>query len=207
MIRIDPAGLSFDELWWTNAKYDISIAWKANELSNQAIEAAQEYAKATGLTYNEPNKSDAWRHFLWNAKMVREIGFEESEFVGNNHEFKSMIDLDQSYVEPTNYGAPSIVTGRLNQQTIMDLWNNQVGRVLADRRDLKNKNYNELWIYANKHNMIIESAEHVYEFLGLDDSYIIAEDWSVNMVWDTETGNIAFINRDASKSVILKIGV
>lgn len=56
--------------------------------------------------------------------------------------------------------------------------------------------------------MIIENAEDVYQFLGLDESYIAdAKNWSVNVEWNTETGDITFYRSDGSGRVTLKIGV
>ena len=205
--RTDSDGLSFDELWWTMMKYDLGTANRANALGNDTLMAAQQYMYDTGLTTLENNKADAWRHFLWSASMTREMGVEQAEFVGNNHEFKNLKSIKLIDTKETSTGAPSVVRGQINQATIMDLWNNQVGRKLANRRDLKNKNYNELWVYANKHNMIIKNADDVYTFLGLDESYINAETWSVNMSWDLDTGNITFTKPDGSGSVTLKIGV
>ena len=203
--RIDTTGLTWDEFQWATDLYGVNVAMKAFKISEDARKAGETYAKAMGYTQSWDNKADAWRHFLWNARMTREIGYSEAKVLANNHELKGVMDLNWVDNSTKFQTAGSVRTyTKMNQAVLMDLWNNQVGRELANNVDFKDKSYNELWEYAVQNNLIIQNAEDVYKFLGIE-SYINTDDWTVDVGWDMDSGNVT-VTKDG-KSVTLKIGV
>ena len=188
--RIDTTGLTWDEFQWATDLYGVNVAMKAFKISEDARKAGETYAKAMGYTQSWDNKADAWRHFLWNARMTREIGYSEAKVLANNHELKGVMDLNWVDNSTKFQTAGSVRTyTKMNQAVLMDLWNNQVGRELANNVDFKDKSYNELWEYAVQNNLIIQNAEDVYKFLGIE-SYINTDDWTVDVGWDMDSGNV-----------------
>ena len=70
------------------------------------------------------------------------------------------------------------------------MWNNQVGRELANNADFKHMSYDELFKMALDNNWLITDANQAFSFLGIE-SYITDQDaYTVDVLWDTETGNI-----------------
>ena len=57
----------------------------------------------------------------------------------------------------------------MNQETFMDLWNNQVGRELANNKNFSNLSEDELFDFTDKYNLIISDANNVYDYLGISD--------------------------------------
>lgn len=87
---------------------------------------------------------------------------------------------------------------------LMDLWNNQVARELANNKVFANMGEHDLFKMALDYGWLITDATKVYDFLGISD-YINDDGYYVNAEWDLTTGNIVFTKDD--KWVELKIGV
>ncbi|MBR5236914.1 MAG: hypothetical protein IKW06_06065 [Clostridia bacterium] len=93
----------------------------------------------------------------------------------------------------------------MNQAMLMDLWNNQVGRELANNKDFKDMSYKQLFDMAVKEDYLITNASLVYDKLGITGFIIKDNDWAVNVEWNMDTGNITFIKDE--QRITLKIGV
>ncbi len=86
-------------------------AQKANQLAQEALRIAQEEANSTFSQDSLWNgEGDAYRHALWNAMMVRELGVERAKQFGDAHE-----DFE----------------GNDSAEKTMDLYNNEIGRRLG----------------------------------------------------------------------------
>ncbi len=88
---------------------------------------------------------------------------------------------------------------------LMDLWNNQVGRELANNAAFKNMTEDELFDFAEKHNLLIIDANKTYDFLGITDFITDASNYTVDVEWNLTTGNVT-VKKDG-KAVQLKIGI
>ncbi len=156
------------------------------------------------------NKADAYRHFLWNAKMTRNknVGYYNSRNIANRHEYAAMMDKD--WIAGGSEGFDylkdnAVIKGKMNQENLMDLWNNQVGRELANNAAFKNMTEDELFDFAEKHNLLIIDANKTYDFLGITDFITDASNYTVDVEWNLTTGNVT-VKKDG-KAVQLKIGI
>ena len=87
----------------------------------------------------------------------------------------------------------------------MDLWNNQVGRELANNKEFKSLDTDELFDFADKYGLLITDANKTYDFLGITDYIVDPQNHTVDVEWNLTTGNIKVMK--GRKSVTLKIGV
>ena len=207
----DPTGCfnsgSMDDFNYANNRWGFWTTMWLNGIANECLSAAEEYAKNKGLSSTWNNEADAYRHFLWNARLTREFGYYEARDITNQHEYNSLADNNWlggplSYL--TIY-SPQLIAAKMNQESFMDLWNNQVGRELANNADFKHMSYDELFKMALDNNWLITDANQAFSFLGIE-SYITDQDaYTVDVLWDTETGNITVYKDD--QMVTLKIGV
>ena len=139
-------------------------------ISNWARDKGVEYAKKSNY-YNDKgelvtwdNKADAYRHFLWNARMTRELGKDSAEIIGNKHEH---VTWDSKKVsEGTIFNIPF--------SSLMDLNNNGMGRSYAKIHP--DYGYDDLWKSAMKDKNIITSLSQVQEFYHLSDEQIFSSD-------------------------------
>ncbi|WP_148223860.1 DUF6973 domain-containing protein [Spirochaeta thermophila] len=86
---------------------------RARAIVDERLEAAQKYAHERRLGPPVDNEADAYRHFTWNVKNVEVFGVEKAKTIADNHE---------------KYSAEGFGGSR---RSLMDLWNNSVGRQLA----------------------------------------------------------------------------
>ena len=93
----------------------------------------------------------------------------------------------------------------MNQPTLMDLWNNSVGRTLASDSKHAGKTYTQLFDYAVENNLLILDATKAYAFYGVTD-YITGSDWTVDVKWDLTTGNLTFMKKGLN-DITLKVGI
>ena len=139
-------------------------------ISNWARDKGVEYAKKSNY-YNDKgelvtwdNKADAYRHFLWNARMTRELGKDSAEIIGNKHEH---VTWDSKKVSGgTIFNIPF--------SSLMDLNNNGMGRSYAKIHP--DYGYDDLWKSAMKDKNIITSLSQVQEFYHLSDEQIFSSD-------------------------------
>ena len=138
-------------------------------ISNWARDKGVEYAKKSKY-YNKgelvtwDNKADAYRHFLWNARMTRELGKDSAEIIGNKHEHVTWNSKKVS--GETIFNIPF--------SSLMDLNNNGMGRSYAKIHP--DYGYDDLWKSAMKDKNIITSLSQVQEFYHLSDEQIFSYD-------------------------------
>ena len=195
---------------WFIANMGPSITNRAHELSKIAGTEAVELAKELGLDSTTNNAADAYRHFAWNARMTRDskIGYYPARNATNRYEYEGM--LEKNWISKDSQGFDylkdnTIITGKMNQDILMDLWNNQVGRELANNKRFKRMTTRELFDMAYENNWLITDANYAYDYLGIKDFITDPVNYTVNVKWNLTTGNITFYND--KKSVTLRIGV
>lgn len=188
----------------------IEATLKVYELSNEAGNEAVQLSNELNLGSTTGNLADPYRHFAWNAKMTRspDIGYYGAKNITNRYEYEEMQDrnwLLQSSGEFDPYQDNTIISGRMNQPMLMDLWNNQVGRELANNSNYKNMNIRQLFNMAYEKGWLITDENKVYEFLGISEYKSNDADYAVNVSWNLSTGVIKV--GDGRKSVSLWIGI
>ncbi|MBQ7974748.1 MAG: hypothetical protein IJ300_03575 [Clostridia bacterium] len=195
---------------WTAENLGISAAVKAGNHSNDSGVEAAEKAEQWNLDSTWNNKADAYRHFIWNAKMTRDsdIGYYNARNITNRYEYENM--QDNNWLSSNSNGFDyqkdnTIIKGRMNQEMFMDLWNNQVGRELANNKEFKSLDTDELFDFADKYGLLITDANKTYDFLGITDYIVDPQNHTVDVEWNLTTGNIKVMK--GRKSVTLKIGV
>lgn len=193
---------------WYVLNLGYTIADKAFEYGNSALNKAEKKAKEWKLSGTTNNKADAYRHFMWNATMTRdpEIGYYQARNVTNRYEYENMDNfgfLDEDNRKFDYLQDNTIIKGKMNQENLMDLWNNQVGRELANNSAFSDMSEGELFEFAQEYNLLINNANGVYNFLGITD--YIKEGYLVDVEWNLTTGDVTVKNE--KKSVTLKIGI
>jgi hypothetical protein len=133
-------------------------------LADKAKELEIKYGKNIGETKTWDNETDAYRHFNWNTLMTSNLGEYKSRWLANNHE---ILELKRTELLISIDKDNEIVTTKLNQSTLMDLWNNQVGRALRNNKNFVNYSDYELFKYAKSKRMVITDALKAYEFYGI----------------------------------------
>ena len=181
-------------------KYGYKVADKAKKYSDDALELAEKYAEENGF-YTEKkgwfnrttkelitwdNEPDALRHMSWCSMMAREIKSETSKFISDNHEIEALRDMN--YIIDETKG---VVRTKMNQATLMDLWNNKVGRELASMPEFKHMDYEELFEYAKKNGYLITDASKAYNFYGVEDYIVDPKNWAVTVEWDLNKDYLA----------------
>jgi hypothetical protein len=174
----------------------------ADRARNNVITKAKAwgYIDAKGNPVTWDNRADAMRHFQWNAVMTREAGWDIAKYAANRHEINGAKDVGLFREE--NDG---IVRMRVGQATLMDLWNNSVGRTLAKDEDLRNMNYDELFYYAENNNLLILDAHNAFEFYGVTD-YVDWSTYTVGIKYNTGAETITFM-KDSLPEITLKVGI
>jgi RHS repeat-associated protein len=158
-------------------------------IANDARERALDYAKQHNLTVTWDNEADAYRHFIWNAEMTRQIGLEEAAFIATNHEAAFITVIGQ--YEGVFGNAPVL---EIQLSTLMDLWNNKVGRNMANNSVLTSKSTDELFELALKSNALITSPlDQVTKRYGFSKDYV-TEDNSVYVVFDKTKGTYEILD-------------
>lgn len=195
---------------WAKRHLGEDIAKKGGYYASTTSQKAIDKAIEWGLDNVHNNKGDAYRHFMWNAEMTRdpEVGYYHARNITNRHEYENMRDynwLDSDCGEFDHLKNNTIIKGKMNQESFMDLWNNQVGRELAHNKDFQDKTEEELFKYAIENNLLITDANSVYEFLGIDEYRLPGKEYTVPVEWNLTTGDVT-VKKDG-KSVTLKIGV
>jgi hypothetical protein len=164
IIFFDPTGHTYGgntrlqnlaELNYTGLKVDFISLIKPFLIANWARDEALNYAKAhnwyepDGTPTTWDNEADAYRHFIWNAKMTMDIRSRDAEIVATYHE---MVTYD--YINVTG-GKAYIVPF----DSLMDANNNYYGRLYADM--YPELSYSELFDKAFKDGVLITSLDQV----------------------------------------------
>lgn len=193
---------------WCTSNLGAEVATRAYIYYKDASSAAERKAKIWGLDSDWNTKADAYRHFIWNANMTRDtgVGYYQTRNIVNRYEYENMDEWN--WLDPNSRNFDylkdnTIIKGKMNQENLMDLWNNQVGRALANNKEFTHLNVDELFSFAQEHNLLINDANNVYSFLGITD--YIKEGYLVDVEWNLTTGNVTVKN--GKKSVTLKIGI
>ena len=208
--KFDTLQTKFDRGKWSIINMGPSIANRAHELSNITGTEAIELANELGLDSTWNNVADAYRHFAWNARMTRDykIGYDPARHITNRYEYEGMLDKNWISKDSQSFDyrkKNTIITGKMNQESFMDLWNNQVGRELANNKKFNRMTTRELFDMACKNNWLITDANNAYDYLGIKDFITDPMNYTVNVKWNLTTGNITVY--DDKKSVTLKIGI
>ncbi len=200
---VDPTGEAFTsvkEYLAINNTYGIFTAEKVRKYADTSRSSGEFYAAVLGLNQTWDNEADALRHFEWNVLMTQNIGYGVARFCANLHEIYALQDLN--WISGGNEST-AIVKAKMNQATLMDLWNNQTGRNMAINSTLLNKSSRELFLYAKENGMLITDAAKVFEFLGVTE--YVNSDWTINVEWDTLNSTIKVTKRGFS-DLVLAIG-
>ncbi len=140
----------------------------AKTYADHALESAQKYAKIKGLGSVEDNEADGYRHFIWNARMARDIGWEPADIIASNHE---EFDWKENY--GAQFNDKGVATFEIPPASLMDLHNNHVGRQMAMDKQYRNTHHEELFQIALKNGNIITTLDHVPAFYGFDKNAVI----------------------------------
>ena len=161
----DPSGhekASLGEQW--NAFWSAGIldSLKIKDIATESLKSAQEYAKELGLKNVTDNIADAFRHFSWNYKSVKAgIGKSTVEQVLTNHEV---------VVQKEVYKDQKSTYYRIPTASLMDLYNNKMGREQATDKTNKNKTARE--VFDAVKNNLIKSLDEVPKFYNFDPSRV-----------------------------------
>ena len=103
-------------------------AFRVRNISNWANELAEEHAMANNWFYEGrpitwENEADALRHFVGNARMTRNFGINEARIIADENE---VFTWNRVNVQ----GGQAI---RIGHDSLMDLYNDHMGRVYAER--------------------------------------------------------------------------
>ncbi len=193
--------------------------WVENNIGGQAAYDSEYYMQCAyinastkmrfwGLNTDNNNVVDAYRHFIWNAMMTRDkdIGYYNARNITNRYEYEGLISRKLVDVKhnPYDYKKDNTkIKGKMDESVIMDIWNNQVARELANNSVFEDMTVDELFDMAIDYGWLITDSTQVYDFLGITD-YVIDEKY-VNAEWDLTTNNIIFTKN--GMWVELKIGV
>ena len=190
---------------WAVKKWGLTKAVEFNKLYEKCRDKAGKYAGNHNLPNAWNNEADSYRHFLYSAEMGRKYGYDVSKEVTDMYEFFGLKDKGwlSKELRFTELNSPIVYT-KMNQETLMDLWNNQVGRMLAQKSEYRNKTCEELFEIALNRGWLITDANKVYDFLGIESYISNKADYSVDVGWDRATGNITVYGE---KPITLKIGV
>ncbi len=185
-------------------------AERAFKHGDDALENAEKKSKEWSLNGVWNNKADAYRHFIWNANMTRDshVGYYLARNIANHHEYERMQEENWISSDSNEFDYmddKTVIRGKMNQENFMDLWNNQVGRELANNKDFADKSTEELFNFAIDNNLLITDANKVYEFLGITDYASKDLSYSVDVEWNLADGNVTV--KKKGKSVTLKIGI
>ena len=174
---IDPTGLeagySTEEYKHYRKKWNNRTSNNIFQYATYADQRAREYAFMEGLEYNQPNESDAFRHFTWMLELRRGYGGTIAQYVGNYHE---LIGSPENFIDDSDY---TKVRMRINQETLMDFQNNAVG-IAAARQD--GCNYTDAYyLFQSNIDQIITDASLAYAFFGLEEGYRVG-----GLLWQIE---------------------
>ena len=205
VMLVDPSGnvslTTLTEAQRLGERYGYGTVIKVNDAQSRARKNSDNWAGRVGAgTWD--NEFDAMRHFQWNAVMTREIGYQVAIVASYNHEIYSLNDLGFLRNWDGNFGG--VVRTRMNQSTLMDLWNNVMGRQFAADPRFSHMNYDELFLYAANNGYLILNAEKTYEILGITD-YIQTSDWTVGVDLDLRNGTIT-VMKEGLPDITLRIG-
>lgn len=174
----------YNEYKWVEDNLGKNIAKKAYTYGDDSLSKAEQKMNEWGLKSTWNNKADAYRHFIWNAQMTRDtdVGYYHARNVTNKHEYETM--YKNNWINLNSGGFDylkdnTIIKGKMNQECIMDLWNNQVGRELANNNAFSDKSVEELFDFAQDYGLLINDAATVYEKLGITDYIVNQNEYTV----------------------------
>ena len=139
---IDPSGLSAEMARRIVAEFGIRgivIANAVREINNTSRARADAFATERGLFTDTGapdtghNIADAYRHFIGNFYMTRQLGVNVAQFVSNMNEFMSLRDSlhnGVSYVLSYNL-SEGWVNVMMNRAGLQDIWNDAAAQRLA----------------------------------------------------------------------------
>ena len=207
--RIDPDGESWrvtsNDIADLGVKYTGEIVGAVINAGSRARDNAKNKAEIWGYYDNDgnvltwDNRADAMRHFQWNAVMAREIGYGVAKYAADRHEINGAKETGYFREENEN-----TVRMRVGQATLMDLWNNAVGRKLAYNRNCDYMNYDELFYYAESNNLLILDANYAFDFFGIND-YVDWNDWTVGVIYNINDETIT-VMKEGLPDITLKVG-
>lgn len=163
--------------------------YDANRIANWARDNGVEYAQNHGYSQTWDNEADAYRHFLWNAGMTRQLGLEAADIIGTRHETANW----EAYFgvkigEQTTLDIPLA--------SLMDLWNNGVARSMASSPGYQDNTYDELFTIALSEGKLITSIDQVPGKYGFTKNDIIVKTVDggtmlfVNATFDSRSGTV-----------------
>ena len=199
-----------DRSKWPRENLGDWVASNAWILGETAHLTAEYKAKKWGYDSAWNNKADAYRHFTWNALLTRDpfVGYYNARNITNRHEYEVM--LEKQWIAQDSSGFDylkdnTVIKSKMNQENFMDLWNNQVGRELANNKDFAHMTIEELFQFAIDYNLLITDATNAYNFLGITDYITDPASYTVDTEWDLTTGFVTV--KKNGKFVTLKIGI
>ena len=188
-------------------KYGYKMANDIFNIGRSMRNKARDYAESKGFDDAGDNEADAYRHFMWNCEISDKYNNSAAKYTTNAYEMAEM--QEKNWLDGKLDANAKTVTGKMNQPMLMDLWNNAVARTLKSGTykgvNLKDYSSDQLWEFALKNNLLITDASKVYEFLGVKDYITNPTEWTVDVSWDIESGNITFFKD--GESIELKIGI
>jgi len=158
-----------------------------------------------GYTVNYHNTADAYRHFIGNFYMTRELGLDVTRFVSYRNEVR---DRNAMRVLGSRSG---VTTALITGGALQDIWNDVVGQNSA----ILNPNLDSTQAFnlARSQGRLITDANNVWVDLGLFDpndpnntlGFVDTDNWRVVVSWDRNNQTITFFGRDNNR-VTMQLG-
>ncbi len=204
VMMVDPSGLGYSnpriqnilEVIYNTFEVNPINTYKANSIANWARDMGVQRAELLwfydkyGTLVTWDNEADAYRHFLWNARMTREIGYTEAAKIATYHE---IVSWDSQKV---NGGKVYFVS----MASLMDMANNEMGRLYAAM--YPELTYTKLFsIAAFRDGAIIMEIGFTKDYYGLSDWQIMTDangNQYVNM-YVSDNGEMQFLTYEEYK--------
>ena len=223
----DPSGLSAEMTRLIIGRFGLlngtSIAWSVSNINNMARSRANAMAEDLGLGKYERrhvgrgrtadifipddfhNIVDAYRHFIGNFYMTRELGVEVASFVSNMNEFITLRDYGNLLSHNLEAGW---VSAMVTRAVLQDIWNDAVGRSIAMSHP--HLNSSQAFNLALSQGRLITNAYDIFLTLGIDhliprDGNNDRTDWRVRMMWNFNDQTFIFTDPDGNNSVTVRL--
>lgn len=170
--------------------------WDANIMANAARDKGVEYARNKGWGNKTwDNEADAYRHFRWNADMVRSLGSDKANTIATNHERANWL-MDHGAIPGQS------MTFDIPLSSLMDMHNNRVGREMASDPELGQRTPDELFNKALESGKLITTPDQTPGTYGFNRDWVFTKAINgeeipfVKVTFDAKTGAFSFHPRN-----------
>jgi len=199
---VDPSGLSAQVAGQIMVRYGpIRGPWvvgRVNAINNRAVTRTATFMETHGYAVNWGNTADAYRHFIGNFYMTRELGLSTARFVSNANEMR---DPNLQVLSSSR----GVVTAMINGLSLQDLWNDAAGQNAAVGLP-NNTSSRQAFDSARLSGNLITNAETIWQTLGI--AHLQQEDngWRVRTIWNQNDQTVTFTDRNGNNAVTFRLG-